>query len=277
MITDEMRRLAALTAEGDKVAADRLCRLLSRSGYGSASLVTGNTFGFFDFESFEPKRFKANEGQRYRFSFAWWPGSEDLKPDPSLKANSPRFLGAFRHWSSETGYVINQSPEYAEVLGTRPTRAMATVIISWPMDYRGNLRADQVSSLYEVHPWVMSERTYNEIREIHKQAHLGSHDLLANCVSGKFQRLEFRPITNNIFQGIKENNKEVLQVAYKDILNKVQCILPDLESHIGSRVSLEEIRERQDLHASIGTELAQQPEGRPVIDFDILSQVRRRR
>lgn len=142
MINDEMKRLARLVSEGDTEAAEELTRLLERAEYGSKGPQNRNVFSFDeeDLFDFKGKRFRAERNNVYRFSCAWWPGSEQRDSEPNFNAPSPRFLGELRHWVPQTKeFIINQGPDFTKVIGSPPKQVAATVVVSWKAPTRNSV------------------------------------------------------------------------------------------------------------------------------------------
>lgn len=239
MITAEMKRLASYLLEGDREAAFKLFRLMKRLGYG-AQAADLNIFSFDegDYFDYQPERFRATEGKDYRFSFAWWPGSEE--DAPNMKAGSPRFYSAQRHWHNPSRcFILNKGPEYTELLG-RPKLAAATIIVSWPVDLKGRLHTEEISK-YKVQPWVMAQHTFSRVRSLHEDFPFYENDLCFRCSDERFQRLDFRPARRNVFAQLqgREGGEHWI---YKDIVRRTKRALADITRFIGRDFSIEDIR-----------------------------------
>jgi hypothetical protein len=146
-----------------------------------------STEGFTTFEmgtddegiGIKSKRWAGETGRTARFSFIWWEGSEDGKPE--LEGN-PKFAAAQTHFINTVGYVINQGPEYTKLAGAPPRQRVATVIIVWPTDKGGNVdKVRLAAGEAEVMAWVFSGDKYKNLKRIHGEFPLHSHDITAEC------------------------------------------------------------------------------------------------
>lgn len=191
MLTEEMRRLGLLVSQGDPEAADRLARALDRAGYGSATPLLQNAdFGPQDLSLFKPKTFKPEKDKKYRVSFAWW-GEEILKPS---QERSPKFK------------VLTSGVRVT--LGT-------VVLVGSPQE--GSVK-------YEVMPWIISRRVFEELENIHKVTPLGKFDFIvdSNNPNSSLPKFNFRYEEDNLFQELKIRKN--LQEIYRGVLEKVQVI-----------------------------------------------------
>jgi len=189
------------------------------------------------------KRFKAEAGRTYRASLAWWSGIEDgdldLTEDPD---NKPRFIGAQRNYIKDVGYVINRGPEFTKLAGGEPPRmAIATILINWPMDSKGNLdKAAIAAGDFQVHPWVIGQDKYKTIEPIHKEFHFGTHDLKMMCSDTQFQKITFSPCKDSLLAAIKEKGGKL----WKKIVADVQQVAANIQNEIGREMTLDQIREK---------------------------------
>ncbi len=103
--------------------------------------MTGAThFGF----TTPPKyRFDPERGRTARVSLAWWStGPDDRTPTFTGSAESPR-----------------------------------TVVVVWSTDSTGRLLREEIDG-WQALEWVMSAAVFSELAELHRDFHLGAHDVL---------------------------------------------------------------------------------------------------
>jgi len=197
----------------------------------------------------EVRAWKGKEGESYHISMVWWPGSEDGTPD--LDAKSPRFSGGMRHFHKDCGYFMNHGPEYTKLAGKKPTQAIVTIIVLWPLAARGMVDKERLRNKeYQVRPWVFSRQKYGILKIRHSEFPLGEHDLKVKCEDTQFQTLDISPAKNNLLRQLQSSEDVVLQEIYKDIIKKVQELVPDIDSHMGQDLSLDEVREKLGLSVS---------------------------
>lgn len=190
----------------------------------------------------ETRAWKAKEGESYLMSVLWWPGSEE--GTPNLSAKSPKFSGSQRHFKNGVGYFLNKGPEYTKIAGGKPSQAIVTLVALWPINSKGQLdKARVLEKDYEVKPWVFSKAKYTVLKTRHAEFPLGQHDLKITCTDTQYQTLDISPSKNCLFRQLQETEDAALQAIYKDITNKVQLMLPDIDSHMGRDIPLDELRE----------------------------------
>ena len=184
-------------------------------------------------------RFKGQGGQNYRISFAWWPGIED--GDLDLDAKTPVFTGANRHYKANVGYFVNKGPEYTKLAGDQPRMAVATVIISWPLNSEGDLdQGAMKAGKVKVQPWIFGQDKYDLFKPIHKNFHFGKHDVTIVCTDTQYQKMNFISCPNNILRKIKEGAPN----HYKKLVEKVAQVAASIQSQIGQDLTLDQIREK---------------------------------
>jgi hypothetical protein len=186
------------------------------------------------------KRFKGQEGMRYRVSFPWWKGIEEGAPN--FKADGPEFVGAQRNYIQGVGYILNKGPEYTNLAGGEaPRMAIASIIVVWPMNSKGKIDADAIASGdFDVCPWVFSQDKYRAIEPIHREFHLGEHDLTINCSDTTYQKMTFSPCKNSILAKLAEKGGRV----WHSIVEQTQVIAGSIRNEIGREMTLDDIRNR---------------------------------
>lgn len=185
------------------------------------------------------KRFKAEAGRKYRVSFAWWDGYD--KGDLDLDADGPEFIGSQRNYIQGVGYIINKGPEYTKIAGKAPRMAIATIIVLWPMDSKGNLDKQGIKNGdFDVMPWVFSKDKYEALSPIHREFHFGRHDVMINCTETKYQKMTFSPCKDSLLAKFKEKGGDI----WDSVVEKVQAVADDIQSDLGRDLSLDQIREK---------------------------------
>lgn len=201
-------------------------------------------------------RLSMDKNETARVSFLWWPGLDEGKLD--LDAETPEFIGAHRHFLKGVGYFINKGPEYTKLAGEPPKMRINTIIVKWPMKAGGKLDGDAIAAgHFEVMYWVFDEGKYDEIKPIHNDWPLGSHDLKIKCTDAGFQKMSFSPCRDSVLRKLyeKDPKAEIVQ----EILAAGQALLPNVENEVGRDMTLDQIREK--LNGGGGS-----PGGAPVND-----------
>lgn len=185
------------------------------------------------------KKFKAKEGEKYRVSFVWWPGSETAKPN--LDAPTPKFIGCKRLYLQGVGYFIDKGPEYVKIAGSPSKMYAATLICKWPTDSNGNLdKARFQDGSFEIMPWIMSVDKYRNIEQNHREFPLGSHDLTIACTDTQYQKMTLSPCRESLFRKLME--KDPARVA--PILEAVKQATETIAGELAQDLTIDQIRER---------------------------------
>lgn len=200
-------------------------------------------FGFGENDSnfgAKSKRFKAKEGETYRVSFVWWPGTEEGKPN--LDAQTPRFIGCKRLYIAGVGYFMDKGPEYSRLAGGGPSKMYAaTLICKWPTDSKGNLDKGRFASgEFEINSWVMSVDKYHSIEARHKEFPLGQHDVTLACTDTQYQKIDISPCRESLFRKIMEKDPE----RAKTLIESVQAAAKDVPRDLAQDLTLDQIREK---------------------------------
>lgn len=183
------------------------------------------------------KNFKAKDGEKYRVSLVWWPGSEDGKPN--LNAESPEFIAGKRLYLAGVGYFLDKGPEYAKLVGEQSRKQVATVICVWPTDSKGGVdKAKFQEGKFQVLPWIIGADKYRNIEQNHNEFPLGSHDLNLTCTDAQYQKMTIAPARENLFRKLVEGAPE----RAKPILDKVQELVALLPGQFAQDLSIEQIR-----------------------------------
>lgn len=200
-------------------------------------------FGFGDGDSglgSKSKRFKAKEGEKYRVSFVWWPGSEESKPN--MDAVTPKFIGCKRLYIQGVGYFIDKGPEFSKAAGATSKMYAATLICKWPVDQNGALDKGRFQSgEFEVMPWVMSIDKYRNIEQNHREFPLGQHDLSLTCTDTQYQKLTLSPCRENLFRKIQE--KDASGLAAK-IIEATKIAIGQIGNELAQDLTIDQIREK---------------------------------
>jgi hypothetical protein len=185
------------------------------------------------------RKFKAKEGEKYRISFAWWPGVEAEKPN--LDAPTPKFIGAKRLYVQGVGYFLDNGPEYVKLAGGPSKQAVATVIIVWPTDSSGALdRAQFQSGHFKVFSWIFSADKYRLISSTHREFPLGMHDITVTCTDTQYQKLTVLPCRDNLLRMILSKNTDLA----KSLMVQINDLVQNLPAELAQDLSLDQVRER---------------------------------
>jgi len=177
-------------------------------------------------------RFSA-EKRTYRLGFSFWDGLDGDNLDDVMKAllkamttedetapATAKFIGAARHYKQGVGYFLAKGPEYAELAGEAAKTYVATIVIAWPSDQKGNVTKESLTRLPDLHPWVFSKDKYQPISAAHMQFPFGDHDLMVTCTDTQYQKMTFLPAKASLFRSFIERalGDEVMKEMFgKDI------------------------------------------------------------
>lgn len=199
------------------------------------------------------EKFKGETGRQYRLSFAWWPEAindtgftvSDVKGLSQIEGKTPRFIGGKRYYFEGVGYVMDTSPAFAKMAASPSRVAVATIVVQWPTDADGAPDMGRVKAGdYKVIPWIFSEDKYNAIKPIHREFHLGSHDLNASCTDSKFQKMTFSPCGESLLAKLSANDKDMAKKVVADIATKVAGIAAKLQNEVGREMTPDQVREK---------------------------------
>lgn len=202
-----------------------------------------------DISSGKFDRFKAKEGETYRISFVWWPTGPNGKIN--LDAPSPKFIAAKRHFVQGAGYFLSKGPEWDRLAGATPKTQIATVIVIWPTNRKGELDKQRFAEGdVDVKPWIFGQDKYEQLKRRHNEFSFGSYDLTIACTDTQFQKMDLSPARENLFRKALENDK--LSHLVKVITDQVDAIVrvndkgvaEGLRSIIARDLSLDQIREK---------------------------------
>jgi len=187
------------------------------------------------------KRLKMDKNEVCRISFIWWPGIDTGKLD--LDAPTPGFVGAPRHYLKGVGYFINKGPEFTKIAGEAAKMRINTLVVKWPTNSVGKLDAAAIAEgQFEVLNWVFDEGKYDEIKPIHAEWPLGSHDLKIKCTDAGYQKMSFSPCRDSVLR--KFYSKDPASALMKAVIDAAQKLLPDVENEIGRNMTIDQIREK---------------------------------
>lgn len=186
------------------------------------------------------KKFKAEAGKDYRISFAWWPLTADGKLD--LDAKTPRFIGAKRAYIKDVGFVVVTDPEM-DTFGSPVREAIATIIIQWPTNSQGEVdKARLQDQDFQVLPWVFSADKYRTFAPIHKEFHMGKYDLMMSCTDTVYQKMTFRPSSQNLLRILME--KEGAATMVRAIHADVEKVARMIRGELGREMTPAQIRQK---------------------------------
>lgn len=207
------------------------------------------------------QKFKADKGRTYRLGFGWWPGIEEANfslknltvaqgSDESLL--TPKFIRAQRNFIKDVGYVINQGPEWTKLAGEPPKMMVATIIISWPLGKNGQPTKESLfGEKPEVLAWIFGGDKYEKLKKMHQSGYpMWDYDVQADCEDATFQKLNFLPAKQNIFREMLKSDAGPAKEIVTHILENVRALAPKLEREIGSRLSLDQLREKMGMDTS---------------------------
>ena len=189
------------------------------------------------------EKFKGESGRQYRLSMCWWEGLDNGTLD--LKAKTPKFIGAKRHYFEGVGYILDGGPEFTKIAGQPPRLSIATVVVQWPIGQDGSIDMDRVKKLdFKVLPWIFSEDKYKSFTPIHREFHFGQHDLTVNCSDSKFQKMTFSPCKDSLLAKLAGSDKATAKSVIGHIVERTQAIVAEIQGEIGREMTIDKLREK---------------------------------
>jgi hypothetical protein len=187
------------------------------------------------------KNFKAKEGEKYRISFAWWPGSEEGKPNlgKADESPSPEFIAGKRLYLAGVGYFLDKGPEYSKLAGSQSRRQVGTIIVVWPVDSKGQVdKAKFQENKWQVLPWIFAADKYRTIEQNHIEFPLSMHDLNLSCTDTQYQKMTMSPARENLFRKLLDGAPE----RAKLIIDQVRELIETLPSQFAQDLTIDQIK-----------------------------------
>ena len=191
------------------------------------------------------KAWKAQAGQTYRLSFAWFPISAAgmLELGAADSGLAPQFFGGPTNFIPGAGYVMNQGPEFTKLAGEPPRTRVATVMVIWPVDSKGTLDKARIQSGdFEVIPWVVSGDKYRNLEQLHREFPFNEHDITVNCTDTQFQKLTFSPCKDNLLRSIVMEPKA--EALSKKVAEQVQSFTAAIQDFVGRYLTVAQVKEK---------------------------------
>ena len=213
--------------------------------------MSENTFSFGsgdDHIGVKSKAWKAQGGNTYRLSFAWWELDEEGLPDMGEPGSGkpPLFSGGPVNFIQGAGYIFNKGPEYTKLAGDEPPRQrIATIIVIWPTNKDGAVDQGRFASGdFEVKPWVISSDKYRTLKQIHSEFGFNECDITAKCEEGgtQFQKLTFSPCRESLYRHCLTSPKGIDMA--KRITDEVQALAVNIQTFVGRDMTIAAIREK---------------------------------
>lgn len=201
----------------------------------------------------EVKRLKFKKDQTIRISFAWFP--KDDKGNYNLSA-TPRFTGGNRVYVQNVGYILVNSPEVLKITQAQAKMSVATVVVIWPTDSKGNIdKARMKNGECSVVPWIFSKKKYAELKTIATEWPLGEHDLKITCTEEQYQQTTQTNCRESFLNKLQSKGA----TSFDDIMERVESVSKELADFIGMDLSIDKLREKMGLSTS-GSNTAQTTE-----------------
>lgn len=222
---------------------------MSDSMFGTAGVYEIGDDNF-DRTMADVSKFHAKADTPYRVSFVLYPGVE--KGDPNFDGKKgdgfPIFIAARSVFIRGVGTVIvppGQRNEFEDLAGEDSRPYAATIIVSWPLTRKGNLDGEALKEGdVDVLPWRLPIKKYKSLEARNASQSFASCDLTLNCTREQYQDMEFFTPEDkkNLFREMlgRDNSKEIAE----KIMSRVQDLLPNLPSVIGSSLTLEQVKRR---------------------------------
>lgn len=200
-----------------------------------------NVFGFGENDSDigkKSKAWKAEGGNSYRMSFAWW----NIEDGKLVLDGSPKFAGALTHYIQGVGYVVNKGPEFTKLAGEPPRQRILTFLVRWPTNKEGVVDKNRLASDFEVVPWVFSADKYQKLKGIHSEFSFADHDVVIACTDTNFQKMDFRPCRDSLLKTFMANEKA--KPIVDAIVASVQDLATKTGEFIGREMTIQQVREK---------------------------------
>lgn len=183
-------------------------------------------------------RFKAKDGETYRTSFAWFPGTEEGTPDYT---RNPKYIGCKRGFRDGVGYFLASSPELEKLSQNPPKPVVGTVMVLWPTDRKGELDKARLSSGdFDVKSFVFSEDKYQDLKTKNSEFPFGKHDVKITCTDAQYQKLTFSSCKDSCLELILAKKPEV----YARLLDEVRAAIEALPGEMASNLTVQQVRDK---------------------------------
>lgn len=206
-----------------------------------ANLTGFSTFTFDEGDDkvgVKSNRFKAKDGETYRASFMWFPGTEEKTPDYT---KNPRYIGCKRGYRDGVGYFLASSPELEKLSQNPPKPVVGTVLVLWPTDRRGEVDKDRFSKGdFDVKSFVFSEDKYQDLKTKNSEFPFGTFDVKITCTDAQYQKLSFSSCNNSLKELIKEKRPEV----YATLLDEVRSAIEALPGEMAQNLTIQQLRDK---------------------------------
>jgi len=197
------------------------------------------------------KPFKGKTGEKYRASLVWWEGYENEDFGlANLDAPTPKFTGCKRlYGGTGVGYVLYKGPEYVKVFkqagkDAQPKDCIATILVIWPTDKKGQIDKAKVFTDFEVKSWTISKDKYEALADIHIEFPFGKYDLKMSCSDSQYQKMTFGSCQESLFRKLVEAGKA------GPIMEQVRMIAEGLQRSLATDMNLDTLREKLGLEVS---------------------------
>lgn len=206
-----------------------------------ANLTGFSTFTFDEGDDkvgVKSNRFKAKDGETYRASFIWYPGTEEGTPDYT---KNPRYIGCKRGYRDGVGYFLTSSPELEKLSQNPPKPVVGTVIVLWPTDRKGDVdKARLQAGDFAVNSFVFSEEKYQDLKSKNAEFAFGKHDVKITCTDAQYQKLTFTPCSNSLLETIRDKKPEV----YARILDEVRLAIEALPGEMAQNLTVQQVHDK---------------------------------
>lgn len=191
------------------------------------------------------KRFKCKEGEKYRISFAYWPGMAEGTPTLSEESQAPKFIACKRLFLQGVGYFVDKGPEFVKIAGGAASKMqIATVIIKWPLDRDGQVDVGAIKDKkFQVLPWIFSADKYKVIEQNHREFPLNKHDLNLACTDTQYQKLTISPCRESLFKKLYDAREKDPSIT-NALIAATQEAIRDLPGELAQDLTMDQIREK---------------------------------
>jgi hypothetical protein len=200
------------------------------------------------------KRFKGEEGHKYRISLAWW--REVGETGIPTFDGKPRFVGQWCHYVEGKGYFLNpkhgkkksqktasdtkEIQQITKLCGTEPRYRGATVIVLWPCTKTGKVIKEELTDgAFQVIPWVFDSKKYEQFMGMWEEYPYTTHDLMVTVTNGQWQHMTFLPKKGNLLHKLlTEGSKDHKQF----LLDGIEAVSAVLGKELGTYKTPAELR-----------------------------------
>jgi hypothetical protein len=194
--------------------------------------MSGMSMGFDNdqIKSSNFEKFKGEKGKKYRIGFV----AADF---------ATALSGAQQHYY-EKPFLCKSTDGEQEICcthnyqGNTPKWKVGGAIIQYTLINKDGKKVWDGD--YAVKPWIFNERIYSQLKTMHQEWDLSTHDVELECTDDKFQSFTITVLKNSLWNREESDGQKKLRAT---ILKDAAKISKNIPRNLGQDLSLSEIRE----------------------------------